>query len=76
MGINIHGGTLENLTLSYFPISIGSCNLCNSISCEDLMISDIRFMITRNTVSINIYSCFNMLALKNIAYNYLTKTLL
>lgn len=40
------------------------------------MISDIRFMITRNTVSINIYSCFNMLALKNIAYNYLTKTLL
>lgn len=55
---------LKILPLVKFPIPL-EVLIYVTLSWEGLMISDVKFIVTRNTMSVNIYSCFNnMMALK------------
>lgn len=46
---------LEFLPLSKFPLEVVAYV---TLSYEGLTISDVRFVITRNAISLNVYGCF------------------
>lgn len=46
---------MEILPLGKFPLEVVAYV---TLSYEDLIISDVRFVITRNAISLNVYGCF------------------